>query len=594
MNFDPLRWQELEDQKRKLQLEALRLYRPAPLQQPFHESNVTEAVVRGGKRSGKSLSAAMEFSSRVLGIPITTANGEQIPLKYPVSTPDAPRQFWIIGWDTSHAATIHRLLFQRGMGGTLKAIRDRETGEWRIWNRADPKDAEREDEAELCEPLIPQRFWKDGSMDAAFAWEEKKAYKWQSCEMENGAIIYYWPSSAKNPKQGEAVSGIWIDEDIQFPGHLQEWQDRLPDMKGWFMWSAWPHTKNNALIDLLDRAEREEFEEEPRIKSFQLIMTQNPFLSEEGKSASIDRMGTPEEIARRDRGELLLHELEMYAFSDRRHLIKTVEEGEELDPEKLLDKLRSMYTASGKLPATWTRYLSIDPSHTRTACLSFAVPPPGLHEGTAFGDLAIVEWEVVVTNCSAEDLAGQHLKGRMSGVYYEAFIMDQQIGRQTNTGRDDTVFDKYAEAFQKHGLTSRQSLNNFIPGCNVPPTRYRAVRDLLVTTETGLPRLLFIENTTYQTQREFHRYRKKSEDKDGYRHIYDQPANPRVHDCMAALEYGCTFILQQFQMGVAYQDPSVYGGRMSPARKRAQEILKKEAENSPEYVHLGPGEFASD
>lgn len=590
--FDLQRWNELEAQKKKLELEAVRLYRPSPLQLPFHREKVPEAVVRGGKRSGKSVSVAHEFASRILGIPLKDPDGNEIPLAHPVSTIEAPLQYWIIGWDTSHAATIHRLLFQRGMGGTFKAIKDEATGEWRIWNRANPRDAARASEAVLTEPLIPPRYWHEGNEDAAFAWEEKKAYKWQSCRLANGAMLYYWPSSAKSPKQGEAVSGIWIDEDIQFPGHLKEWQDRLTDMRGWFLWSVWPHTKNNALIELLDRAEQQEFEEKPRIKSFQLIMTQNPFLTDEGKSQAIDRMGSEEEISRRDRGELLMHELEMYSFDAMRHLVKPIEEGETVDAKTPMGRLRSIYAASGRLPHNWTRYLAIDPSHTRTACLSFAVPPPGMEEGVALGDLAVVEWEVVVVNASAEQLAQEHLKGLMSGVFYEAFIMDRQIGRQTNTGRDDTVFDKYAEAFRKAGLISRQTHHHFIEGCNVPSTRYRAVRDMLVTSDSGIPMLVFIERQTWQTQREFHRYRKKSEDKDGYRHIYDQPANPRVYDCMAALEYGATFLLEQFKLGTAWQNPSVYGGRVSPALRRAREILKKQQEDDPEYVHLGPGDAA--
>lgn len=587
MSFNPSRWKELKEQERKLELEALSLYRPMPHQLAAHQSKAAELMIRGGKRSGKSVAGAFEFASRILGIPLIGPNGKPIPLKYPVSTPDSPRQYWIIGWDMSHSATIHRLLFQRGMGGTLRAIRDLKTGQWRIYNRASASDAARYSESVLTEPLIPRRFLKTPEEDA-FSWEMKKSYWFNSFELINGAIVYYWPSSGKSPKQGEAVSGIWIDEDIQAPGHLKEWQDRLTDMNGWFMWTVWPHTKNNALISLLDRAAIAESEDEPRIQSFQFVMTENEFLTEEGKDAALGRMSTDDEIARRNRGELLLDQLSMYDYSSRRHLLKRYDEGEPRDKNRAIDVLRRLITVNSRLPAEFCRYLSIDPSNTRTACLSFAVPPP-VWDGIVMGNLCIVEWELVVRKYSATMLA-RELTGLMSGYGYEAFIMDQAIGRQTNTGRDEQVFEVYANAFRARGLESRQTLNSFIPGCMVPPTRYRAVRDALVETETGIPSLLFIEHTTWETRKEISNYRKSSQDVGGETLILDQPANPRIFDCMAALEYGIAHILPLLFRGEAYQYPHTTSGRGSHVVRFVQDMLRQqEAAEQGGFVHLGPG-----
>lgn len=584
------RWAQLERQRQRLEVEALRLYRPSPLQLPFHQATERELVLRGGKRSGKTIAAAMEFASRVLGVPIIDPDGNELPLKYPVSTPENPLQFWVIGYDTSHAATMHRILFQRGMGGTLRAIRDAQTGEWRIWNRANPEDAARIKESVLTEPIIPQRFWAGGE-DETFTWTEKKAHEWHSFRLANHALVYYWPSSARSPKQGEAVAGIFIDEDIQFPHHLPEWQDRLTDHDGWFMWSAWPHDANPALSELLDRAEREMDLPKPRIRAFRLIMSQNPFITAEGREAALARMGTEDEIARRDRGELGESYL-MYDFDPGRHLVRKLAPHESLgdcpDAKRVISHL---YSKLGYMPHEWTRYLSIDPSHTRTACHSFAVPPP-TWENVDMRGVVVVEWELIVEKHSARMLA-KALRPLMAGRDYEAFIMDRQIGRQTNAARDDTVFEAYAEAFEEAGLHSRLTHSGFIPGCSEPATRYRCVREMLTVQENGLPMALFLFSHTATTQKEFGTYRRKKVTTNGIVTVLDQPANPRVHDAMASLEYGLTYLLPLVKSGTAYHPSGLApAGQSQSLYARFKAMMERYKQETQEYVHLGPGSAA--
>lgn len=85
----------------KASRESLVVYRPMPWQLPVHVCQSPEIIVFGGKQAGKSVCAANEFGSRVLGIPIIGPDGP-IPLKYPVSTPEDPRTYWIIGLDVTH------------------------------------------------------------------------------------------------------------------------------------------------------------------------------------------------------------------------------------------------------------------------------------------------------------------------------------------------------------------------------------------------------------------------------------------------------------------------------------------------------------
>lgn len=570
--------------------EALRCYRPAK-QYDFHKSHARELILRGGKRSGKSTGVVAEFASRVLGIPIIGPDNKPLPLKYPVSTPKDPLLYWVIGWDVDHLGqTIHRLLFQSGL---FRVIKDKMTGMWRTFNPAEDFDKARFEESLPAEPMIPERFVDTTRGVNGWVWENAGARNFSSVYLKNGAVICAYPSSSKHPKQGDAVSGIWIDEDVQMPGHIKEWQDRLTDKDGWFLWSVWPHSKNFALCDMIDRAEEQQDDPNPDVQQFQLIMSENPFLPKDAKQRALGRMGSDDEIARRDRGELLLDTLAMYDFVTGLHTIFSLPPGEPIptnvtDVKELLTVLLAKF---GRLPHEWTRYLAIDPSHTRTAVL-FGVVPPAEFDGVRLGDLCIVERELVVRKHSADMLANA-IRPLVEGYHYEAFIMDQMIGRQTRVGEDKTVFQNYSESFIKHGIQSRLNPVGFMPGCNVPSTRYRAVRSMLDLHQGGLPRLLFVDNKTVATQREFYTYRKKQLFIGGEDTILDEPANPRKHDCMAALEYLCSYLEPQFATGCAYMHPEVYSNKGSKAYKRAMEIIKKYNDKTfGEYTHLGPGAAA--
>jgi hypothetical protein len=537
--------------------------------------------------SGKSVSVASEFTSRITGIPIIGIDGKPIPNNWPVPSPDYPRIFWLIGWDTAHLGqTLHKLLFQPGMGGQFRCIRDEQTGEWRTWNRADPVDMKRLKESKLTEPLIPERLIVKDSWE----WEIARGNVFKSVRLKNGAVLYAYPSSSRNPKQGDAVSGIWIDEDIQYPGHMREWQDRLTDEEGWLLWSVWPHMKNEALMELLERAELDEFSDHPQITAFQLIMTDNPYLTDTGKDQALGRMGSADEIARRNRGELLTDHLSMYQFDSDTHLIRRpIDARRKVDIPPAMELLRDIWLRTGTFPREWTRYLSIDPSHTRTACLSWVVPPIEW-QGVTLGDVCICEWELIVRKWSALMLA-QEVANRMGDRPYECFIMDMKVGRQTHAGRDTTACEVYSNAFRGKGLFSRLSSYSFIPGCDKPPTRFRAVRDLLTIQPTiGIPSLVFVEETCLETKREFAKYRKRTETRgENIDMMLDEPANPRLFDAMAAVEYLAVYIQQSFMMGTGYVDPSNYGPKGNAVYRHAQKLMKKrdEAEGNLGVVYLG-------
>jgi hypothetical protein len=86
-----------------------------------------------------------------------------------------------------------------------------------------------------------------------------------------------------------------------------------------------------------------------------------------------------------------------------------------------------------------------------------------------------------------------------------------------------------------------------------------------------------VEETCSETRKEFSKYRKKTEMRgEGVDSVLDEPANPRLFDAMASVEYFAAFIEQQFIMGQAYVDPSQYASRGSEAYLKAQKIMEKQ------------------
>lgn len=580
----------LEEASRR-EMEPLRVYRPMPQQVPLHLTSSQEVLIRGGKRSGKTLSTVLEFASRVLGTPITGPDGKPIPCRYRTPSKNDPGLYWVIGFNIDHIGqTIYHRLFSPGLGCNYRIIYDKELKCWRSYNQADPKDAARRKESQISPPLIPTRMIDQDSWHM----ESSAGNIFKSVKLHNGATICAYASTGDHAKQGDAVDGIWIDEDIENAAFLKEWQDRLITNNGWLLWSVWPHVSNFALVECFDRAKAEEGSEKPKIQCFTLIGSENQYSSKEGIEAGLARMSDDDDLAHRDRGDIegLLGSIAMYSFATALHLARPRNVEKPQNGHELICSLLQRY---GKLPAEWTRYLAIDPSHTRTAALFGVVPPPEW-EGVVLGDKLIIEEELVLKKHTPRPFA-EALRKRVDGMRFEAFIMDQQIGRMTTVGSDVTVFESYSREFAKLGILSRQTKHGFLRGCNDKQYRRRAVRLMLEPTQDGYGKLVLVEKGTYLTQKEFHTYRKKqlpaSTSGDGKPVVIDEPVNERSHDCMASLEYLVAEIAQRFENGTAYKSPDISQGGGSLAYKAAQALLHKEEQQAfGAYVHLGPGAAA--
>lgn len=250
----------------------LEVYRPTQFQLPVHESGASEVLTIGGKRSGKTIAVVMEFASRILGIPITREDGTKIPLRFRSPNKRNPGLYWVIGFDINHIGqTLFHRLFSPGLGdgAAFRIIQDEKTHQWRSYN---PNfDKHRYDESELSPPIFGEHLIDPKS----WHFESRAGNVFRSVRLKNGATICAYPSTGDSPKKGDAVDGIWIDEDIEKGAFLKEWQDRLATNCGWFTWSVWPQVANEALIKTLERAEREKDNPERSIEVFRLASPDN-------------------------------------------------------------------------------------------------------------------------------------------------------------------------------------------------------------------------------------------------------------------------------------------------------------------------------
>lgn len=555
-------------------MEALRCYRPTNIQLEFHQSGAPERVVRGGKRSGKTVSCSAEFASAVTGMPIIAPDGKPVKRHYPKKN----MLCWVIGFDLTHIGqTIYRNLFEPGIFMVLP-VGD---GTWRTMNPANAEDKARAAEAHEAGPMIPPRFIVPGS----WSWESRAERVFKGVTVRNpwGDVrIHAFPSTAQQAKQGDAVDLIWIDEDVRFSQHVAEWQDRLADKGGRLFWSAWPHGSNDALVRMSERAAECAMDDNPPIKEVVLRFSDNPFIEDIQKQLSIGRMTTEEDRRSRDYGEYLFDAIAMYEFLPNKHCIYKLLEDDPYSKLRQADRLNQIYTELGEFPDTWTRYLSVDPSHTRSAVIFGVVPPPE-YEGFRFGKMLIIENELVMKKAGAAELAGAVLP-LVERKQYEAFIMDQNMGRQTRVGSSvgNTVMALYEEEFAKRGIKSRLTGSSFLPGTNDVTARAMEVRKHLAPDRDGIIRLRVVADKTYHLQKEFGSYRKKAI----MGQVLDEPANARTHDAAVAMEYLMSYIANCPE---PYVDPSIYR-RGNPVLKHARELLKKwNRSNTDSYCHVGPG-----
>lgn len=509
------------DEFDKRQREALRLYRPLPHQLEFHRSLAGERIIRGGNRSGKTLSATAEIAHAITGMPILfekDGKTRQVREKYPRQR---PLTIWVIGYDEKHIGqTLYRMLFSKENG--IRAIRDLETGQWRMF---DPQtDAGREEEATESEPFVPRRFYNPRE----WAWHEKANRIFTVARMkgirkgEQGTAIYAFSSKAE-PKQGDAVDYLWIDEDVANQKHVGEWQARTADRKGKLVWSAFPHSQNLALIRMSERAEKQANDKvpNPNVEEFRLAFEDNPYIDKTKKKELIEAWEYSGEAEARNKGEFQLeHTLVYPSFSTKVHGMG----GEDQSRD---DEVAKVLRDNGGIPPwDWALYLALDPGHAQSAVLFAAIPPP-----EQYGDWVVIYDCLYPKQADAFEVARQVLP-KVQGRHFEKLIIDHRASRQTPMGFSHTIKAQYTKAFQEFGIEARGG-TTFIPGMDNVVAGNELVRQWLSLRNDGTPLLKIWLPTTHPLQREFRLYKKRVVSENVREEVVD--ANNHLMDCLRYL-----------------------------------------------------------
>lgn len=548
-------------EKSRRQQEALRLYRPMNSQIDFHESCASERIVRGGNRSGKSMSAFAETASAATGIPITGPNGAPLPSKYPT---DRPLLIWVIGYDQRHiGGTVYRMLFNPG---AFRIIKDLKTEEWRVWRPWEKEDQDREDECKDAPPLIPKRLINP----QGWAWENKSERVFTVCRLRNGTEIHAFSSKAE-PKQGDPVDLIHIDEDIEYSKHVAEWQARLSDRKGKLIWSVWPHSKNDALIQMSERATEQNNLDSPDVHEIVLKFSDNPYIDQDEKRKRIEawQKKGADEVRARDQGEFVLDTMLMYPnfnIDDHGTPMEDPSQDDYID-----DLLRQ---TNGEPPKDWTRYLVLDPGHAVNAVLFAAVPPPS----HLYPPMVVIYDELYLRQIDAYTVA-EEVQKKAKGKIFESFMIDNRAGRQTPMGFNKTVKQQYSDAFSKKRLQSRQTGSQFLSGSDNVAAGVGLVREWLHIYPGKRSRLRVVRNKTPWLQREFVLYRKRMTRDE----VHDEPVSKNDH-LMDCLRYLASYNPQ-------YHKPEKMPDQWSAAYTAFKDWHKaRERQNETDYVNLGAGE----
>lgn len=485
--------------------EALKLWKPMPVQEAFQDCTAKERVVYGSNRSGKTTVSAVEVARIVTG-QHPKLSGTKLPVRDGIAC--------LVGYDYSHIGRVlFRKLFRKG---AFKIIKDLETGKWRPYE-PDGIDSDRpRKDAQPAPPLIPKRFIAPGGI----SWYRKKENIPKSIKLATGWELRFY-SSEGEPPQGDAVHLFWLDEEMINEAWYTEAARGLADESGFFIWSATPHVGGDALIDLHARSEKCKHDPNGVTREFLLLIFNNQHLAKKDKDELIEKFkDNPEAYRTRILGEFAAKAFKVYSeFSLEVHGFDFGD------------------LPGGRIPDDWCRYVAIDPGHQVTAVLFLAVPPLGKYTYRWY-----IYDEMYLEKSSATKFA-EAFEVKTRGQSFEAWIIDMRAGRTTPTGGEKPVYMTYADALRavrvrrqipqstrlpehvQHRLAreARESdkfeITNcwervkhqvFIPGADNPKAGITAVKEALtVQAHTGLSMLAFARGKLPNLEYEFDHYHHK-------------------------------------------------------------------------------------
>lgn len=484
--------------------------------------------------SGKSILGAAIVAGAARGKCLIGPDDKPLPPFRPLGI---PQLIWVIGKGESHiGSTLYRLLFTPDQ---FPILRDPLTGRIRAARNWQERRMGIEQKL-LSPPFIPEDEIE------MIAFNKKAADYFDVVKLKNGTRIESYVSSG-DVKMGDPVDVIWPDEDIDYPGYVNEWLARLPDKKGRFIWTAWPWSDNWALTGMSQRAKEQSTRESPDLIEIKLSFADNPFIDDDEKRKAMEAWGASgnDELRSRVDGEFAIGEKLMYpTFGSGVH--GCPRDGSK-GPADLLTQ--TLEANNWEPPKDWTRYLFYDPGHTTTAILFMATPPPD-----KFGDV-VVAYDELYLHCLDAHQVAQRLRPKLSGVVFEDFVIDQRFSRQTIAALGRTQYEIFAEVWSTLGFRSVRSHGGFTFASDNKEAGCEAVRVWLTVRGDGTTKFRFIPRKCPNLILEMQAYRKTivkemAQDKPG--------TNQRDHlvdDLRYAAMHGCPYVTPPDPLTFQPSDP---------------------------------------
>jgi hypothetical protein len=366
------------------------------------------------------------------------------------------------------------------------------------WAKEQGGDEGREKESKPAPPLIPPRYIDEGGM----VWDSRGDRVFSVCRLTTGWEILAL-NSAGDPSQAQGfdVDLYHIDEDTANIGWYEEAVGRTAITKGKIRWTALPHSKNDDILNMVQRAEDEAGKEHPMTVCVRASMFDNPYYPQESRDANLKIWAAQGEDVLRKRayGELVLDSLLVYpTFSKYVHTTLS----DDMENAHAVRKL--LYANNGDPPSGWCLDMVVDPGHTVCAVMFFCTPPPSI------GDFHIAYDELYLTRCDA-DTFGTEVEKKARGRQFERFIIDAHGGRLTSSGSGISPQRQYEMQLQARGIKCNLSGAYFSNGSDDIKGREGCLREWLRINEQGIPKLLVATQRCVNFVREMERFKKKQQ-----------------------------------------------------------------------------------
>lgn len=542
----------LHAERARRDCEGLRLYEPLPFQERYHGCESKECLIQAGNQVGKSLAAFVEDAR--------AATGQDPYGKYPKEN----GTMVCLGMDEGHIGrTIHKYLFR---AGAYKIIRDRISGKWRAWKPWLEADWEHKAEAKPAPPLIPPRYIKQ------FAWKKRAQHVFEICELHNGWTIYAMGSKG-DPSQGFQADLVHIDEDLERSEWYDEMIARLSMRDGKLRWSALPHSKNDALVNLVERAEDEEGEDKPSTVVIRATIFDNPFMPEQVKQENIKRWKArgEDEFRKRALGEMVTDSVLMYpTFSKDAHTAIKFEEPR--------NKVQEYLTKNNGIPPNdWCRYMVVDPGHSVCAVTFYATPPP------SWGDHVVVYDELYIQHCTASKFA-ENVASKKGDQQFEAFIIDAHGGRIRDISTGVLPRVQYSKELELRDIRSHSTGFGFLNGSDDIAGREMKLRQWLSIKSSGYPKILVVTQRCPNLVKEFNRFKKKTIN--GF--ITDQGNRRGPCHAIETLEYAVAHGLKYVKPKTKVVRSGIVQTILDGRKRRSSQRKARDRGVSSNHISLGP------